>query len=51
MEKHHAAKLRQRFAVCIRGKKIVCLDIPDHFDLMQPELIALLEQKVGRHLR
>lgn len=51
MEKQHAAKLKQRFAACLRGKKVVCLDVPDRFRFMQPELVTLLQQKVGRHLR
>ena len=51
MEKQHRAKLRQRFAASLRGKKVVCLDVPDRFQFMQPELVTLLQQKVGPHLR
>lgn len=51
MEKQHRAKLKQRFAASLQGKKVVCLDVPDRFQFMQPELIALLRQKVGQHLR
>lgn len=29
---------------------MICLDIPDDYDFMQPELVRLLEIKVGRHL-
>jgi predicted protein tyrosine phosphatase len=50
MEKRHAAKLKQRFGARLSGKKVVCLDVPDRFQLMQPELVALLRRKVGRHL-
>nr|WP_199541052.1 hypothetical protein [Paraburkholderia kururiensis] len=35
----------------IVGKRIVCLDIPDKYAFMQPELIALLERKAGSFLR
>lgn len=30
--------------------KIVCLDIPDVFTFLQPELIRLLEERVSLHL-
>jgi predicted protein tyrosine phosphatase len=29
---------------------VICLEIPDGFDFMQPELIRLLEAKAGRFL-
>jgi predicted protein tyrosine phosphatase len=35
----------------LRGKKVVCLDIPDHYAFMQPELVALLLRKAGPLLR
>ena len=30
--------------------KIVCLDIPDDFTFLQPELVKLLEERVPEHL-
>jgi predicted protein tyrosine phosphatase len=30
---------------------VICLDIPDDYAFMQPELVALLEQKAGKFLR
>ena len=51
MEKQHRAKLKQRFTASLHGKKIVCLDVPDRYEFMQPELVALLQQKVGQYLR
>ena len=51
MEKQHRAKLKQRFAGSLRGKKVVCLDIPDRYQFMQPELVELLHLKVGQYLR
>ena len=50
MEKRHRAQLNQRFKPYLSGKKIVCLDIPDNYQLMQPELIALLRKRVTPHL-
>ncbi|ABI87120.1 putative protein tyrosine phosphatase [Burkholderia ambifaria AMMD] len=51
MERAHKAKLTARFGARLKHKKIVCLDIPDRYTYMQPELIALLERKVGPLLR
>ncbi|MEQ1900118.1 MAG: low molecular weight protein tyrosine phosphatase family protein [Devosia sp.] len=51
MERSHQAKLKGRFRQHIDGKRIVCLDIPDKYRFMAPELVALLEQKVGHYLR
>ncbi|PRF96825.1 phosphotyrosine protein phosphatase [Burkholderia ambifaria] len=51
MERAHKAKLAARFGARLKHKKIVCLDIPDNYTYMQPELIALLERKAGPLLR
>jgi predicted protein tyrosine phosphatase len=50
MEKAHRNKLGTKFRRYLNGKRIVCLDIPDEYDYMDPGLIALLEAKVPRHL-
>ena len=46
MEKSQRVKLNRRFAKFLKGKRVICLDIPDDFDYMQPELVALLKAKV-----
>lgn len=51
MEKQHRSKLNRRFKSCLHGKRVICLDIPDNYGYMQPELVALLEKKAGRLLR
>jgi len=51
MEKAHRNKLSKRFKAHLNGKRVICLDIPDDYDYMQPELIRLLEVKVGAFLR
>jgi predicted protein tyrosine phosphatase len=51
MEKAHRNKLSKKFKNHQNGKKIICLSIPDEYDYMQPELIKLLEAKVGIFLR
>ena len=51
MEKSHRNKVSKKFKELLKGKKLVCLDIPDNFSRMQPELIRLLETKVARYVR
>lgn len=51
MEKRHRRQLQQRFKPHLSGKKLVCLDIQDNYQFMQPELVALLERRVPPHLR
>ncbi len=51
MEKAHRNKLSQRFKPWIRNARVVCLNIPDEYEYMQPELVALLEARVSPHLR
>ena len=50
VEKAHRSKLQRRFRAALAGKRVVCLDVPDNFAFMQPELVQLLETKVSRHL-
>ena len=50
MEKAQLAKLKRQFGPLLRDKHMVCLDIPDDFEFMQPELITLLQQKFRRLL-
>jgi predicted protein tyrosine phosphatase len=51
MEKTHRNKVSKKFRKHLNGKRVVCLDIPDDYDYMQPELVKLLEAKVARFLR
>ena len=50
MERAHRAKLQRRFRAHLKRARVVCLDIPDDYAFMQPELVALLEKRVGRFL-
>lgn len=50
MEKKHLRRLRARFGDTLAGKPVVCLHIPDDYEFMQPELVALLEAAVTPHL-
>ncbi|MFJ7146430.1 low molecular weight protein tyrosine phosphatase family protein [Pseudomonas protegens] len=50
METRHREKLRKRFKAQLREQQIVCLNIPDDYEFMDPELIQLLRQKVPQFL-
>lgn len=51
MEKQHRSRLNQRFRKVLNSKRVVCLDIPDDYAYMQPELADLLQKRVPPHLR
>jgi predicted protein tyrosine phosphatase len=51
MEGSHRRRLQQRYGSRLRGKRVVCLDIPDRYDYMQPELVELLLKKASPLLR
>lgn len=51
MERAHRTKLMRAFGNAVQGKRVICLDIPDRYAFMQPELVELLERKVLPHLR
>lgn len=51
MEKTHRNKLSKKFKSYLNGKKVICLNIPDDYGYMQPELIKLLKAKVSAFLR
>ncbi|MDX8525545.1 low molecular weight protein tyrosine phosphatase family protein [Mesorhizobium sp. MSK_1335] len=50
MEKAHRAKLQKKFRASLKSARVICLDIPDDYDFMDPELVRLLEAKVSKHL-
>lgn len=50
MERAHRSKLSARFKPHLGDKRVVCLDIPDEYEYMDPELIGLLMSRVPRYL-
>lgn len=50
MEKKHLRRLREKFGEELAGKRVVCLNIPDDYQFMQPELVELLRATVPPHL-
>lgn len=51
MEKAHRARLLRRFRKHLKSARVICLDIPDDYAFMQPELVDLLKRKVEPYLR
>lgn len=50
MEIIHKKKIKQKYKDKLKGKKLICLNIPDEYDFMQPELISILNEKVSKQL-
>ena len=51
MERKHAEYLHRRFAEAIAGKPLHCLQVPDDFEFMDPELIETLKSSLSRYVR
>jgi predicted protein tyrosine phosphatase len=51
MERMHRTKLQTRFKSSLKNARVICLDIPDRYKFMDPELVQLLEAKVSPLLR
>lgn len=50
MESHHRERIRKKFKQRPPDNRIITLNIPDEFERDQPELIALLKDKVTPRL-
>lgn len=50
MERTHRSKLSAKFKAHLGDKRVICLDIPDNYAYMDPNLITLLKIKVPRYL-
>lgn len=50
MERMHRSKLSAKFKAHLAARRVVCLDIPDDFDYMEPALVKLLNAKVPAYL-
>lgn len=46
MEKVHRHKLSAKFGKLLKKQRVVCLDIPDDYEFMDPALVELLNEKV-----
>lgn len=50
MERTHRNRIQRHFRRALNGKRIVCLDISDDYDFMDPALILLLQSRMALHL-
>ncbi|MEG4285403.1 methyltransferase domain-containing protein [Microcoleus sp. A006_D1] len=50
MEKKHESRLHSKFPETLTGKKVICLQIPDNYKYMEPELVELLQAKLSPYL-
>ena len=50
MDDQQRRSLKRRFGSHPALERRICLDIPDEFSFMQPELIELLHERTERHL-
>jgi predicted protein tyrosine phosphatase len=48
MERSQLTRLKRRFGPNLRGKRLVCLDVPDRYTFLQPELVTLLTARLRR---
>ena len=48
MEEHQRAEISKKYPDQYLKKKILCLDIPDVYYYMQPELVKILEEKIKK---
>ncbi|WP_293356185.1 MULTISPECIES: methyltransferase domain-containing protein [unclassified Microcoleus] len=46
MEKKHGDRLRSKFPDSIKDKEVICLQIPDNYRYMEPELVEILQAKL-----
>lgn len=51
MERAHQARLSRRFGAHLRGKRVICLGIPDNYAFMDAALVERLIATAGRYLR
>lgn len=50
MEKMHRQKVAAKFRQHLQGKRVICLDIPDNYRFMDPELVRTLTERVPKFL-
>ena len=50
MEKSHLNRLRKKFRKHLKGQRLICLDIPDIYEYMEPALIEVFESKLPRYV-
>jgi predicted protein tyrosine phosphatase len=51
MQKAQKNKLQKKFRKNLNRQRVICLDIPDDYEYMQPELVMILEAKLGNFFK
>ena len=51
MDKSHKNKVSKKYTELLKDKTLVCLDVPDNYEGMQPELVKLLSDRVPWYVR
>jgi predicted protein tyrosine phosphatase len=51
MEKHHQNRLRKKFRNELKGKALVCLNIPDEYEPLGDDLVEILRARLARYLQ
>ena len=50
MERSHRNKLAKKFRGYLKHQRVICLNIPDEYEYMDPRLVRLFEKLVPPHL-
>lgn len=50
MEKTHRNKLLKKFKPHLKQARVICLDIPDDYEFMDPVLVLILKERVPKFL-
>jgi predicted protein tyrosine phosphatase len=50
MEKSHLSRVRRKFPEAIAGKQMICLQIPDEYEFMHPDLLDELRAKLSPYV-
>jgi predicted protein tyrosine phosphatase len=50
MEKSHRNRLLKKYKSHLKSRRLICLNIPDQYEFMDPELVQLLKALVPRYL-
>jgi len=50
MEPVHRRRLTRQFGPFLKNLRVICLDIPDEYEYMDPALVGLLRARVPKHL-
>ena len=46
MEKKHVIRIKEKYSELLITKEVICLNIPDEYELMDDELVSLLQSMV-----